>query len=171
MAIQSIRLPLKETAKVTSVKLPLKETVWIINGFIISERIIEWKKIETILIETIKSRILVDVELIDKNHIKLTWYGDAVPKIQIYKKRTEEEWGTTPIAELKWSLGTYIAEIDTNSYDFKIIGIEDTGEADTVSIGSHQEYDIDVKFELPINEKKMYFDIEIKTEYRFEVNI
>jgi hypothetical protein len=70
MAIQSIRLPLKELAKVTSVRLPLKETVWIKNGFIISERIIEWKKKETIMIEIIKSRILVDVEMIDKNHLK-----------------------------------------------------------------------------------------------------
>jgi len=167
----TIRLPLKETAQVSSIKLPLKETAWVIDGFIISENIISWKTHNITLLENIKSRIILDAELIDINHVKITWYGDYIPIVQIFKKKhTDDLWDTTPIAEVKWNVGGYIIPVDIDSYDIKVIGAYDTGDCDPIQLGYGQQYPVNIDFSVPVNNKNYYFELNLVSEYRFEVN-
>lgn len=167
----STKLPLREKASVTSVKFPLFETAWVIEGFIIRENIIEWKITSFNLIENIKSRINIDLELVDNNHVKIKWFGESVPKILIYKKLDGEEFMSTPIATLNWSPQEYIVDVDSNGYGFKLVGIYNSGESDELSVGSSQRVNIDMDSPLPLNEKYYYFNIEVFSEYRIEVNV
>jgi hypothetical protein len=169
--VLSIKLPLREKPQVTSIKLPLKENVWLLIGFVLSERIIELKTKETTILENVKSRILFDISIVDKNHLKITWEGESVPKLLIYKKRVEEEWSKEPEVELDWDLHSYILEIDSNSYDFKVLGKNDSGESGVISIGNYQNYNMDFSIDLPINQKIYYFDLSLTSEFRFEVNL
>lgn len=167
----TIRLPIRETAQVASIKLPLHETVWLLNGFVLTENIVSWKKEEIVLIENIRSFITTKVELIDKNHIKISWFGDSVPKVQIFRKLIDEEYGTTPYIELPWETKEYIMPIDNNGYNFKVVGSQNTGLGQEYQIGDGQTYDVNMNLQLPINVKNYYFDIDLYSEYRFEVNL
>jgi hypothetical protein len=167
----SIKLPLHESVRVISVKLPLHETIWLLNGFILKENIIQIHTKEIVLLENIKSFITTQVELVDKNHIKLKWFGDSVPKVQVFRRLIDEEYGTKPYVELPWSPNEYIMPIDANSYVIKVVGIQNTGSGQEYQIGNNQDYDVDMSLQLPINEKHYYFDIDFTSVYRIEVNI
>ena len=167
----SIKLPLNQIAKVSSIKLPLKQTALIIDGFILTEHIIEWKHKAITLIETIKSRLLLESELIDKNHILLKWFGEPVPKVQIFKKLDTEDYPQKPYATVSWSPQEYNMLVDSNSHNFKVIGQNQTGESNDIYIGQDKEYDIKCHIEIPINEKNYFIDIDLISEYRVEVDV
>ena len=167
----SVKLPLKQTAKVSSVKLPLKQTALIINGFILAENIVEWKRRTITLIEIIKSRLLLTAELVDKNHVLLKWFGEAVPKVQIFKKLDTEEYSTRVYDTVSWSPQEYNMLIDSNSYNFKIIGENGTGESNEIYIGESKQYDVSCDAEIPLNEKNYFIDIDLTSEHRIEVDL
>lgn len=166
----SIKLPLRETTQVASIKLPLKETVWLLNGFIVEENIIDWKEQHFLLSENIMSRIIIDGEMVDKNHIKFKWYGEEVPKVEVYRRVLGDSYGE-PEATLKWDDGEYIMYFDSNAYEIKLMGTNETGESDKIVIGQPQEYDVNVYFELPVNEKYYYVEVEFTSVYKVEVNL
>lgn len=167
----SVKLPLRELAQVASVKLPLRENVWLLQGFILQENIISLKTNEIVLIENIKSFITTQIELVDRNHIKIKWFGDSVPKIQIWRRRIDEDYGTTPYLEVDWKTAECIIPIDVNGYVFKVKGVLDTGEGQEYQIGGSQDYEVNMNLLLPINQKNYYFDIGVSSVYRFEVNV
>lgn len=167
----SVKFPLRQTAKVTSVKFPLKQTALIINGFILQENIVEWKRKTITLIENIKSRLLLTAELVDRNHVLLKWFGEAVPKVQIIKKLDTEEYPPIPYATVNWSPQEYNMLIDSNSYNFKVIGQNATGESNEIYIGQDKQYDINCSAEIPINEKNYFIDIDLPSVYRIEVDL
>ena len=167
----SIKLPLKETARVSSVKLPLRETAFVISGFMMRENIVSWKEQVITLMENIKSRILLQASLLDKNHILLKWFGEKVPKVQIYSKFDGDEYNNSPTAIVNWTPQEYTLLIGSNGYDIKVIGQSGTGESNEVSIGEGKEYDIECVAELPINEKNHFLDISVFSVYRIEVSL
>lgn len=167
----SVKFPLRQTAKVTSKKLPLKQTALIINGFILQENIIEWKRKTITLIENIKSRLLLTAELIDRNHVLLKWFGEPVPKVQIFKKLDTEEYSPTPYVTVNWSPQEYNMLIDSNSYNFKIVGQNQTGESNEIYIGQDKQYNINCSAEIPINEKNYFINVDLTSEYRIEVDV
>jgi hypothetical protein len=167
----SIKLPLRETASVASVKLPLKETALVLSGFIMKENIISWKQQTITLMENIKSRILLQANLLDKNHVLLKWFGEKVPKVQIFSKFDGDEYSSKPIAVVNWSPQEYELLVGSNGYDVKVIGQNGTGESNEISIGEDKEYDVSCSVELPINEKNYFFDIFYVSEYRIEVDL
>jgi len=167
----SIKFPLRETAQVTSIKFPIRETAFILQGFIIEERVIDWQIASFNILESIKSRIFFDTELIDKNHIKITWYGEPVPKILIYRKAEGEEDYGSPFVTLPWTPQEYEMLIDGSGYDIKLMGIQDTGESSQISLGENQDNNLKVDVKLPVNEKYYYIDCECTSEYRIEVNL
>jgi hypothetical protein len=167
----SIKLPLRETARVASVKLPLKETALVLQGFIMKENIISWKEQTITLMENIKSRILLQAQLLDKNHVLLKWFGEKVPKVQIFSKFDGDEYLTKPAAIVNWSPQEYTMLVGSNGYDIKVIGLNGTGESNEISLGESKEYDVDCSVELPINEKNYFFDIFYVSEYRIEVDL
>jgi hypothetical protein len=168
--MSSVKLPLIQKAQVTSIKLPLKQTALVINGFILAENIVTWKTKSITLIENIKSRLLLEAELVDKNHIKLKWFGEKVPNIQIFKRLDIEEYSNVPLIILPWDVKQYEDIIDSNSYDYKVIGVNSTGESNEVLVGEDKEYDINCTLEIPINEKNYFIDLDLISEYRLEVN-
>jgi hypothetical protein len=169
--IPSKKLPIRETAQVVSIKLPFTEQVWILEGFVIDENIVSWKSNEIILLETIKSFITTQLELIDKNHVKIKWFGEPVPKIQLFRRRIDEDFPISPFAEVLWSPTEYIMVLDGNGYVIKVLGSQSTGESPQVQIGDNMDYDVEMDVSLPLNQKNYYFDLELYSVYRFEVNL
>ena len=172
MAVKtSIKLPLRETARVVSIKLKLFETVSLLSGFVMSENVVSWHEEDIILIENVKSFITSTVGMVNKNHISIAWFGNPVPKVEIYRRNVDEEYDTIPYVSLPWNPSEYIMEMDNNSYVIKVVGANQTGEGQEFQIGNNQDYIVNEDLLLPINEKRYYLDIAITTEYRIEVNI
>lgn len=171
MGQYSVKLPLKVTPKVVSVMMPIRETVWVVDGFIISERIVGWKKQDLTILENIKSRILTEIELLNRNQVKIKWYGESVPQVMIFTRRIGDDWGNTPIATIPWDVGEYVMDVDLNEYEVRILGIQNTGEADSVVFGANQEYDINFDFVLPVNEKYYFLEIDVTSTYEIEVSL
>jgi hypothetical protein len=109
--------------------------------------------------------------MIDKNHVKIKWFGDSTPKIQIFKRLVDEEYGEKPFVELPWSTSEYIMTIDSNSYVFKVVGSQNTGVGQEYQIGNAQDFEVNMNLQLPLNVKNYYFDLAFTTEYRIEVNL
>lgn len=166
----SVKLPLHETAKVSSIKLPIRETALILNGFVMHENIIEWLKKDITLIESVKSRLLLNAELLDKNHVKLQWFGENVPKVMIFDTLDGEDMPATPFVTVPWTPQEYTMLIDANGHDIMIKGTGDTGESNILSIGENKEYNVACAVELPLNEKNYFIDIDLVSEYRIGVN-
>jgi hypothetical protein len=166
----SVRLPIRETAKVSSIKFPIREKALVLSGFVFRENIISWQKKETTLIESIKSRILLNATLLDKNHIKLMWHGEKVPKVMLYDVLDGDEFPNTPSATFNWSPQETVWQIDANGHDIKVKGTGDTGESNVISIGENREYEVECTVDLPINEKNFFIPIDFTSEFRIEVN-
>lgn len=165
-----LKVPIKEQVSLTQVKMPVKETVWEFNGFFIEENLIEQLNTPLILLESVRSRILVNMELIGGNQIKLSWYGDAVPQVEIYKKMELGEEEFHKVATVDWAEGSYSLEIDSGSFEFLIKGINNTGESKVLCVGEPTYCYIDTLVDIPINEKIFDIDIDYTATYRIEVN-
>jgi len=166
----SVKLPIRETAKVSSVKLAMRETALVITGFFMRENIVTLLSREITLIEVLKSRILLTASLVDKNHIMLKWYGEKVPKVLIFDKLDGEDFTTTPKYTVNWTPQEFLMAIDGNGHDYKIQGLSGTGESNVISIGENKEYAVDCTVELPINEKNFFFNIHYMSEYKIGVH-
>ena len=55
-------------------KYNVTEKAWVFQGVVFEENVVSLMKTQVLLLEEVKGRILVDLILIDKNHIKLKWY-------------------------------------------------------------------------------------------------
>ena len=172
MARELILLPLRETTQVWSVKLPLKEQAFVVAGFILFENIITMRQSLLTIMENIRSRIVLETELFDKNHVKLKWFGESVPKVQIYRKEDgEDTYPITPLATVNWQPSEYYMEIDENGYDIQLKGIYNTGESNQISLGENKDYDVEVPINIPLNEKNIFIELNVISEYRIEVNL
>jgi hypothetical protein len=167
----SIKLPISEMVRAVGAKMPIHETAWVLEGFVMAENIVSWKSNEIILLENIRSFITVLFELVDKNHVKIKWFGQPVPKVQIFRRRIDEDFGTTPFIELPWNPSEYVMQLDTNGYVIKIVGSQNTGESQQFQVGEDEDYDIAMNVSLPVNQKNYYYDLNLTSEYRFEVNL
>jgi hypothetical protein len=72
---------------------------------------------------------------------------------------------------VNWQPQEYLLEIDENGYDIKLIGIYNTGESNQVSLGENKDYDVRCSVQIPLNEKNVFVELEVVSEYRIEVNL
>ena len=80
---QEVKVPLKEVADTKVVKVTLKEYTMDFKVLIIDETIVASMRKDITILEDIRSRILFDVELINRNYVKVTWYGETVPTVEV----------------------------------------------------------------------------------------
>ena len=165
----STKLPLNETASLTSARLPIRETAWNFKGIIIEENVVGMMSKPLTLIEEVRSRILADVELLNRNTVKVKWFGDEVPEVEVTKKiAVDEEYESVGI--YKWSDGEAVFEIDNNEYHIKLIGVRGTGESSAIEIGEATNIDIETQLNILLNEKTYNIRIDNPSQYKIYVN-
>lgn len=166
---KQFKLPITEFAHTTVIKIPTNEVAWILQGLIIEENVVSVMKKPLVLLEDIRSRILIDAQLINKNNIKISWYGDKVPQLEIYKKIfVDEEW--TKVGVYDWNKGSTVIELDNNEYELKVLGTNSTGESAINTIGESMFVNVDTLVNVSLNEKVYSFDVDFNSIFRIEVN-
>lgn len=165
------KLPLKEVSSLTYAKIPVKEYSWDFKGLILEENIVATMHKSLTIIEEVRSRILVDIEMLDRNNIQLKWYGDAVPKVEVYKKAEIDEVFTDKVATLDWEVGQCDINIDNNSYDIQLLGINGTGESSIINVAEPLYCAVKTDISIAMNEKVYDVDVDLVATYRIDIDL
>lgn len=166
---QEIKVPLTEYSQALGVKVPLIEYTMDFKGLIIEETVVGKMRKDITLLEDIRSRILFDVELIDRNHVKVFWYGEAVPTIEVrHKMEVDEEW--TIVGTYSWNDEYAEFNLDNNEHQIMLIGGNNTGESGLGLVGETMYIKIDPTIGILINEKVYNVDINFTKTYKADVN-
>lgn len=166
---KSVKLPMKEISNAGMVKLPVREVCWVLHGLVLEENIITSIKTPLILIEDIRSRILTETEMVNGTDVRIKWFGDSVPKVEIYKKMlTDEEYDLVSTHE--WSEENAVITIGNGDHNIWLKGNNSTGESAVIALGETTYKEVDVTVEIPLNEKIYDFSVENISTYRIEVN-
>lgn len=164
----SIKLPLIETASINSIRIPVTETPWDFKGLIIEENVVGTMNSSLTLIEEIRSRILTEVEILNRNTVKVKWYGDEVPKLELMKKVAgDEDYESVGVYE--WTDGEAVFEISNNEHNIQLIGLNGTGESAIVELGEGEMVDINTQLNILLNEK--IYDINVDYTSQFKINV
>ena len=166
---QELKVPLTEKARAKGIKVPLKEFTMDFKGLIVEETIVDKMRKDITLLEDIRSRILFDVELIDRNHVKVSWYGEAVPTVEVrHKMEVDENW--TSVGVYNWNDESAEFALDNNEHQIMLIGGNSTGESGTGVVGETLYIRIDPTIGVLVNEKVYNVNINFTSEYHVTVN-
>ena len=166
---QELKVPLKEQAHALGIKVPLVEYTMDFKGLIIEETIVDKMRKDITILEDIRSRILFDVELIDRNHVEVSWYGEAVPTVEVrHKMEVDEEW--TVVGVYSWNTTSVEFSLDNNEHQIMLIGGNNTGESGTGIVGETMYIRIDPTIGVLINEKIYNVDIDFTKSISVDVN-
>ena len=91
-------------------------------------------KTQVLLLEEVKGRILVDLILVDKNHIKLKWYGSEVETIQVFKKLDIDEKYEADGDPIPWEVGSTTIAVSDSSYNIILKGPYGSGESGIINL-------------------------------------
>lgn len=166
---QELKVPLTEQARAKGIKVPLKEFTMDFKGLIVEETIVDKMRKDITLLEDIRSRILFDVELIDRNHVKVSWYGEAVPTVEVrHKMEVDENW--TSVGVYNWNDESAEFALDNNEHQIMLIGGNSTGESGTGVVGETLYIRIDPTIGVLVNEKVYNVNINFTSEHHITVN-
>ena len=166
---QELKVPLKEQAHALGIKVPLVEYTMDFKGLIIEETIVDKMRKDITILEDIRSRILFNVELIDRNHVEVSWYGEAVPTVEVrHKMEVDEEW--TVVGVYSWNTTSIEFSLDNNEHQIMLIGGNNTGESGTGIVGETMYIRIDPTIGVLINEKIYNVDIDFTKSISVDVN-
>lgn len=161
--------PVKETiADSQRIVFPVKEYALDFKGLIIEENVVAHMRKDIVILEDVRSRILFNVELLNRNTVKVSWYGEAVPSIEVlHKMEVDEEW--TSVGTFQWAEATTTFNLDNNEHHVKLVGVNGTGESGICVIGEATYVQALPKVGVLINEKIYNVDIEYAQTYRLDI--
>lgn len=165
----SFKIPLREEARPLGIKIPLKEYTMDFKGLIIEENVVATMHKDITIIEDIRSRIMFDVELINRNTVSLSWYGEEVPNVQVcHKMEADEDW--TDVGTYKWNECPVEFNIDNNERLIKLFGGNNTGESGVCTIGETMYIHIIPEVGVLVNEKIYNVGVNFTRTFRTNVN-
>ena len=163
------KIPLREEARPLGVKIPLKEYTMDFKGLIIEENVVATMHKDITIIEDIRSRIMFDVELINRNTVQLSWYGEEVPSVEVcHKMEADEDW--TVVGNFAWNQCPVEFNIDNNERLIKLFGGNSTGESGTCTIGETMYIHIIPEVGVLVNEKIYNVGVNFAQTFRTNVN-
>lgn len=164
-----LKIPLKEEARPLGIKVPLKEFTMDFKGLIIEENVVATMHKDITILEDIRSRIMFDVELVNRNLVRISWYGEEVPTIEVcHKMEVDEEW--TTVGTYGWKDYPVEFTIDNNERQIKLFGGNSTGESGICTIGETMYIHIIPEVGVLVNEKIYNVGIDFKRTFRTNVN-
>ena len=165
----SMKIPLKEQASPLGIKVPLKEYAMDFNGLIIEENVVAKMHKDITILEDIRSRIMFDVELVNRNLVRISWYGEEVPSIQVcHKMEVDTDW--TVVGTYEWNEYPVEFSIDNNERQIKLFGGNSTGESGICTIGETMYIHIIPEVGVLVNEKIYNLGVDFKQTFRTDVN-
>ncbi len=148
-----------------------EHTLFDFEGLIIEEVVNDTVNETLVISEIVQSRILVGVENINRNKVRVSWSGNRVPGIEVYvKEQADEEYGK-PVGTYKWEDRFCDLEIQAYAYNIMLLGILDSGQSPTVSIDEPFGYYIDSKETISLNEKVYDLDVNVSEVYKIIVDL
>ena len=171
---QSTKSPLKisilEIAKqIDSISFPVTERAWDFKGIILEECIVDKMNSTFTIYEDIRSRILTDIYLIDRNHLGVKWYGQKVDKVMILRKSSLDD-NYDIIDTVSWDIGEYVVEVSEDPTHIKLEGVGSTGESSVIMIEDGFTTEIKTNFNVAINTKVHYLESNSDSVYKLKVN-
>ena len=189
--VLSTKSPLKISVKeeaiaINEVVFSISEEAWDFKGIILEETIVDYKSASFIIYEgftvfefsksasfiryeDVRSRILTDIYMIDKNHVGVKWYGQPVDKVMILKKSQLDD--TYDIVDtVPWEVGEYIVEVSEDATNIKVEGAGQTGESSTIALEDGFNTEVKTDFDIAINLKVHYLDTSRDSVFRLKVN-
>lgn len=164
-----LKIPLKEEARPLGIKVPLKEFTMDFKGLIIEENVVATMHKDITILEDIRSRIMFDVELVNRNLVRISWYGEEVPNVEVcHKMEVDEEW--TSVGTYGWKDYPVEFTIDNNERQIKLFGGGNTGESGICTIGETMYIHIIPEVGVLVNEKIYNVGIDFKRTFRTNVN-
>lgn len=166
--LKTIKVPLKEAASGLLVKVPISERAYNFEGFILNENVVEKMNSSFSIKEEIRNRVLVDVLMVDRNKLELSWYGERVDEFDImYKSFVDEEYAV--YSTHKWEDKKAVMSLGEDAYHIQIIGKNGSGESFVLEINVSTPLQIKSNATISLNEKIYDIDIDYIDNYRFEV--
>lgn len=159
----------EETMSINEVVFSMSEEAWDFKGIILEETIVDYKSASFIVYEDIRSRILTDIYMIDKNHVGVKWYGQPVDNVMILKKSQLDD-AYDVIDTVPWDAGEYIVEVSEDATNIKVEGAGQTGESSTIALEDGFNTEVKTDFDIAINLKVHYLDTSRDSVFRLKVN-
>lgn len=165
-----LKISIKEEAmSISELVFSISEEAWDFKGIILEETIVDYKSASFIIYEDVRSRILTDIYMIDKNHVGVKWYGQPVDKVMILRKSQLDD--TYDIIDtVPWDVGEYIVEVSEDSTNIKVEGVGQTGESSTIALEDGFNTEVKTDFDIAINLKVHYLDTSRDSVFRLKVN-
>ena len=162
--------PIYEKAKqIRSIDFPINETAWDFKGIILEETIVDWMNTGFAIYEDVRSRILTDIIMIDKNHVRISWYGQKVNEVMIMRKsQLDDEYEI--VATVPWDSESYIVEVSDDATNLKLEGVGSTGESATVLLEDGFSTEIKTDLNIALNTKVHYLESKRESIFRLKVN-
>lgn len=165
-----LKISVKEEAmSINEVVFSMSEEAWDFKGIILEETIVDYKSASFIVYEDIRSRILTDIYMIDKNHVGVKWYGQPVDNVMILRKSQLDDTYDV-IDTVPWDTGEYIVEVSEDATNIKVEGAGQTGESSTIALEDGFNTEVKTDFDIAINLKVHYLDTSRDSVFRLKVN-
>lgn len=165
-----LKISVQEIAQqIGALTFPVSEQAWHFKGIILEECIVDTMHSNFIVYEDIRSRILTEIHLIDKNHLSIKWYGQEVNEVMILRKSALDDKYEV-IATVPWDTGEYILEVSEDATNAKLEGVGATGESSVISLEDGFTTEIRTNFEVAINTKVHYLESNSDSVFRLKVN-
>lgn len=151
-------------------KVAVYEKAWYFTGIIFEENVVAKLNSSLVLQEDIKSRILLNVYLIDRNHIKLEWYGGEVNELQVYKKLQIDDKYEKDGDPIPWENGSTIINISDDAYDIVLKSPKGEGESGVINMGDTFYVQVQNALNIALNRKIYYINVDFKNKFEIKVD-
>lgn len=151
-------------------KVHVKEKAWKFKGLIFQETIVTKMTKSLVLKETTKSRILVNVYLIDRNNIRIEWYGGNVPELQVMRKLSVDDKYDVVGDPIPWDQGYTNVNISDDSYNIYLKSTGDEGESGIINIGDNFYTEIKNALTIALNRKLYYIKVNFESAFKIKVD-
>lgn len=146
------------------------EKAWVFQGIVFDENVVSLMSSQVLLLEEVKGRILVDLMLVDKNHIKLKWYGSPVETVQVFKKLDIDDKYESDGDPIPWDVGETTITISDSSYNVVLKGPNGSGESGVIDILDTGADMVKHDLKIALNEKTYFLTVDFKQTYSLNIN-
>lgn len=148
----------------------VSEKAWVFQGIVFDENVIAHMKSQVLLLEEVKGRILVDMVLVDKNHIKLKWYGSKVETVQVFKKLDIDEKYEADGDPVAWDVGETTITVSDSSYNIILKGPSGSGESGVINLSDTNSDVVKHDLKIALNEKTYFLTVDFKETHKLNIN-
>ena len=153
-----------------SKKILTTEQAWVFQGIVFDEYVISKMNKELTFIEEIKSRILTEVTLVDRNHLKINWFGNELETVKIYKKLDIDDEYETDGKEIPWSDKEVILTLGDGSYNILIDTPNKSGISGVINISDTNYNKVKSDLKIALNEKTHYLSVDFKQKFNIKID-